>query len=197
MRHGSSWQATGRLYQIAPTPPWPDPARAGRTLPRSPSPVSGCRPPHVGAGPHQRRPSSVLAVGVRREGPGRLGRRGAREARGRRPRPRSAAHPSATDVRAALRGGRPAPGAEGNACGEVAAGPACTAVRDSTAPSHGTLTVPAPAFAAFVNALKRPGGPVQRRPAHRAACGQITITRRPLVCPARLSAWAAAASARE
>ncbi|MEU2331483.1 DUF397 domain-containing protein [Streptomyces althioticus] len=88
-------------------------------------------------------------------------------------------------------------GGEGNACGEVAAGPACTAVRDSKAPTHGTLTVPAPAFAAFVNALKRPGGPVRRRPAHRAACGQITITRRPLVCPARLSAWAAAASARE
>ncbi|MGW8721555.1 DUF397 domain-containing protein [Streptomyces althioticus] len=154
--------------------------------------MSGCRPPS-----RRRRPAPAPALfGPRGRGPAwRAG--AAREARGRRPRPRSAAHPSATDVRAAPRGGRPAPGAEGNACGEVAAGPACTAVRDSKAPTHGTLTVPAPAFAAFVNALKRPGGPVQRRPAHRAACGQITITRRPLVCPARLSAWAAAASARE
>ncbi|WP_350328437.1 DUF397 domain-containing protein [Actinospica acidiphila] len=122
MRHGSSWQATGRLYQIAPTPPWCEPSSHQTTLPR-------------------------LLPGER----------------------------------------LPAPHA----------GHACTAIRASKAPSHGTLTVPAPAFAAFVNALKRPGGPVQRRPAHRAACGQITITRRPLVCPARLSAWAAAASARE
>ncbi|TWD20528.1 uncharacterized protein DUF397 [Streptomyces sp. T12] len=49
-------------------------------------------------------------------------------------------------------------GGEGNACVEVAAGHACIAIRDSKAPSHGTLTLPAPAFAVFVHALKRPGG---------------------------------------
>ncbi|MEU0289405.1 DUF397 domain-containing protein [Streptomyces sp. NPDC006147] len=49
-------------------------------------------------------------------------------------------------------------GGEGNACVEVAARRTRIAIRDSKAPSHGTLTLPAPAFAAFVNALKRPGG---------------------------------------
>ncbi|MEQ8143819.1 DUF397 domain-containing protein [Streptomyces sp. OP7] len=49
-------------------------------------------------------------------------------------------------------------GGEGNACVEVAPRRRRIAVRDSKAPSHGTLTLPAPAFAAFVNALKRPGG---------------------------------------
>ncbi|WP_431989316.1 DUF397 domain-containing protein [Streptomyces albogriseolus] len=46
-------------------------------------------------------------------------------------------------------------GGEGNACVEVAPRRARIAIRDSKAPSHGTLTVPAPAFAAFVDALKR------------------------------------------
>ncbi|MEU5464468.1 DUF397 domain-containing protein [Streptomyces althioticus] len=49
-------------------------------------------------------------------------------------------------------------GGEGNACVEVASLPAWTAIRDSKSPARGTLTVPAPAFAAFVDALKRPGG---------------------------------------
>ncbi|MGY1524956.1 DUF397 domain-containing protein [Streptomyces sp. MN3] len=47
---------------------------------------------------------------------------------------------------------------DGNACVEVAPRPTRIAIRDSKAPSRGTLTVPAPAFAAFVKALKRPGG---------------------------------------
>ncbi|MEU0910955.1 DUF397 domain-containing protein [Streptomyces althioticus] len=47
---------------------------------------------------------------------------------------------------------------DGNACVEVASLPARTAIRDSKSPARGTLTVPAPAFAAFVDALKRPGG---------------------------------------
>ncbi|AXI86739.1 DUF397 domain-containing protein [Streptomyces griseoincarnatus] len=49
-------------------------------------------------------------------------------------------------------------GGEGNACVEVAPRRARIAIRDSKAPSHGTLTVPAPSFAAFVYALKRSGG---------------------------------------
>lgn len=49
-------------------------------------------------------------------------------------------------------------GGEGNACVEVALRRTRTAMRDSKAPAHGTLSVPAPAFAAFVNALKGPGG---------------------------------------
>ncbi|WPP29853.1 DUF397 domain-containing protein [Streptomyces sp. CL7] len=49
-------------------------------------------------------------------------------------------------------------GGEGNACVEVAPRPTRIAIRDSKAPARGTLTVPAPAFAAFVDALKRPGG---------------------------------------
>ncbi len=47
---------------------------------------------------------------------------------------------------------------DGNACVEVAPRRTRIAIRDSKAPSHGTLTVPAPSFAAFVKALKRPGG---------------------------------------
>ncbi|CAL9439564.1 DUF397 domain-containing protein [Streptomyces sp. DH-12] len=47
---------------------------------------------------------------------------------------------------------------DGNACVEVASLRARMAVRDSKAPSRGILTVPAPAFAVFVDALKRPGG---------------------------------------
>ncbi|MFE1261815.1 DUF397 domain-containing protein [Streptomyces albogriseolus] len=44
---------------------------------------------------------------------------------------------------------------DGNACVEVAPRSTRTAIRDSKAPARGTLTVPAPAFAAFVDALKR------------------------------------------
>ncbi|MFF5345754.1 DUF397 domain-containing protein [Streptomyces althioticus] len=43
---------------------------------------------------------------------------------------------------------------------KVASLPARTAIRDSKSPARGTLTVPAPVFAAFVDALKRTGGPV-------------------------------------
>ncbi|MGV9528376.1 DUF397 domain-containing protein [Streptomyces cellulosae] len=45
---------------------------------------------------------------------------------------------------------------EGNACVEVASRRTRIAIRDSKAPSRGILTVPAAAFAAFVDALKRP-----------------------------------------
>ncbi|WP_210634070.1 DUF397 domain-containing protein [Streptomyces sp. GESEQ-13] len=47
-------------------------------------------------------------------------------------------------------------GGEGNACVEVASRRTRIAIRDSKAPSQGTLTVPASAFAAFVDALKQP-----------------------------------------
>ncbi|MFE1752840.1 DUF397 domain-containing protein [Streptomyces anandii] len=43
---------------------------------------------------------------------------------------------------------------DGNECVEVAPTPARTAVRDSKAPARAVLTFPAPAFAAFVDALK-------------------------------------------
>ncbi|CAL9443881.1 hypothetical protein SUDANB21_02302 [Streptomyces sp. enrichment culture] len=47
-------------------------------------------------------------------------------------------------------------GGEGNACVEVASRRTRIAIRDSKAPSRGILTVPAAAFAAFVDALKQP-----------------------------------------
>ncbi|MEU5091145.1 DUF397 domain-containing protein [Streptomyces sp. NPDC021356] len=43
---------------------------------------------------------------------------------------------------------------DGNACVEVAHRPAHIAVRDSKTPARATLTFPAGAFAAFVQALK-------------------------------------------
>ncbi|MEV7000098.1 DUF397 domain-containing protein [Streptomyces sp. NPDC093982] len=45
-------------------------------------------------------------------------------------------------------------GGEGNDCVEIATLPDRIAVRDSKAPAHGTLTVPAEAFAPFIEALK-------------------------------------------
>ncbi|XMA37094.1 DUF397 domain-containing protein [Streptomyces albogriseolus] len=44
---------------------------------------------------------------------------------------------------------------DGNACVEVVAGHAWTAIRDSKAPAHGTPSLSASAFAAFVDALKK------------------------------------------
>ncbi|MEV5366544.1 DUF397 domain-containing protein [Streptomyces cellulosae] len=46
-------------------------------------------------------------------------------------------------------------GGEGNACVEVASRRTRIVIRDSKAPSRGPLTVPAAAFAVFVDALKR------------------------------------------
>ncbi|MGV9990895.1 DUF397 domain-containing protein [Streptomyces sp. NPDC003374] len=44
---------------------------------------------------------------------------------------------------------------DGNECVEIAHRPAHTAVRDSKAPARGTLTFPAGAFGAFLEALKQ------------------------------------------
>ncbi|WP_217142733.1 DUF397 domain-containing protein [Streptomyces sp. AC627_RSS907] len=49
-------------------------------------------------------------------------------------------------------------GGEGNACVEVARRHLRVAVRDSKNPSHGPLSVPAPAFTAFIGALKEHRG---------------------------------------
>ncbi|MFJ9706844.1 DUF397 domain-containing protein [Streptomyces sp. NPDC101234] len=43
---------------------------------------------------------------------------------------------------------------DGNECVEIATTPTHTAVRDSKAPTSRALTFPAPAFAAFLEALK-------------------------------------------
>ena len=43
---------------------------------------------------------------------------------------------------------------DGNNCVEVANSPTSVAMRDSKAPTYATLTFPAPAFAAFIGALK-------------------------------------------
>ncbi|MFJ8597515.1 DUF397 domain-containing protein [Streptomyces shenzhenensis] len=43
---------------------------------------------------------------------------------------------------------------DGNACVEIAQTPFNTSVRDSKTPTRAVLTFPAPAFAAFVGALK-------------------------------------------
>ncbi|WP_371674438.1 DUF397 domain-containing protein [Streptomyces sp. NBC_00289] len=45
-------------------------------------------------------------------------------------------------------------GGDGNDCVEVAASPTHVAVRDTKAPARAVLTVPAGAFAAFVNGVK-------------------------------------------
>lgn len=50
-------------------------------------------------------------------------------------------------------------GGEGNDCVEIATLPDRIAVRDSKAPAHGTLTVPAEAFTPFIEALKAPSTP--------------------------------------
>ncbi|MFE2282161.1 DUF397 domain-containing protein [Streptomyces sp. NPDC059454] len=47
---------------------------------------------------------------------------------------------------------------DGNACVEVAKRHSRIAIRDSKAPSRGTLSLPAPAFTTFVDALKQHQG---------------------------------------
>ncbi|WP_107501402.1 DUF397 domain-containing protein [Streptomyces viridosporus] len=47
---------------------------------------------------------------------------------------------------------------DGNACVEVTLRHPCIAIRDSKNPSHGTLSVSAPVFAAFVGALREREG---------------------------------------
>lgn len=49
-------------------------------------------------------------------------------------------------------------GGEGNACVEVALNRPQIAVRDSKTPTRAVLTFPAPAFAAFLGALRDPPG---------------------------------------
>ena len=44
---------------------------------------------------------------------------------------------------------------DGNSCVEIANHPTRTAIRDSKTPARATLTFRAPAFTAFVEALKR------------------------------------------
>ncbi|MFJ6073561.1 DUF397 domain-containing protein [Streptomyces sp. NPDC093065] len=46
-------------------------------------------------------------------------------------------------------------GGDGDACVEIAELPVGVAIRDSKAPARATLSVPAPAFAAFVEGVKR------------------------------------------
>ncbi|MFF9759231.1 DUF397 domain-containing protein [Streptomyces caelestis] len=45
-------------------------------------------------------------------------------------------------------------GGDGNACVEIAEGPTHIGIRDSKAPTNGTLAFPAEAFGAFVRAIK-------------------------------------------
>ncbi|GAA2525208.1 MULTISPECIES: DUF397 domain-containing protein [Streptomyces] len=49
-------------------------------------------------------------------------------------------------------------GGDGNACVEVAHRHPRIAIRDSKNPSYATLSVPAPAFTAFIDALKERQG---------------------------------------
>lgn len=46
-------------------------------------------------------------------------------------------------------------GGDGDTCVEIAESDTHIAIRDSKAPARGTLSVPVPAFAAFVEGLKR------------------------------------------
>ncbi|MFE5922831.1 DUF397 domain-containing protein [Streptomyces sp. NPDC056468] len=48
---------------------------------------------------------------------------------------------------------------DGNACVEISDRRTHIAIRDSKAPAHGTLTVPAEAFTPFIEALKAPSAP--------------------------------------
>ncbi|MFF1306452.1 DUF397 domain-containing protein [Streptomyces sp. NPDC058307] len=45
-------------------------------------------------------------------------------------------------------------GGDGNECVEIANSPAHVSIRDSKAPTRATLTLPTPAFTAFLTALK-------------------------------------------
>lgn len=49
-------------------------------------------------------------------------------------------------------------GGDGNDCVEIAATPTHVALRDTKARSRATLTFPAPAFASFLEELKRSDG---------------------------------------
>ncbi|MER6619577.1 DUF397 domain-containing protein [Streptomyces sp. NPDC000931] len=49
-------------------------------------------------------------------------------------------------------------GGDGNACVEIAEGPTHISVRDSKAPTDGTLAFPVEAFGAFVRAVKETVG---------------------------------------
>ncbi|MFI1421012.1 DUF397 domain-containing protein [Streptomyces sp. NPDC020731] len=51
---------------------------------------------------------------------------------------------------------------DGNNCVEIAPSPTHTAIRDSKHPTHGPLSFPAPAFSAFVEALKSGSPPASR-----------------------------------
>ncbi|WP_240330426.1 DUF397 domain-containing protein [Streptomyces sp. CB09001] len=46
-------------------------------------------------------------------------------------------------------------GGDGDTCVEIAESDTHISIRDSKAPARGTLSVPAPAFAAFVEGIKR------------------------------------------
>jgi hypothetical protein len=46
-------------------------------------------------------------------------------------------------------------GGDGNNCVEIANSPTHLSVRDSKSPTNRTLTFPVPAFATFINALKK------------------------------------------
>ncbi|WP_030145349.1 DUF397 domain-containing protein [Streptomyces violaceorubidus] len=46
-------------------------------------------------------------------------------------------------------------GGDGNTCVEIAALPTRVAIRDSKAPSRGTVTIPVRSFAALIQGLKR------------------------------------------
>ncbi|WP_411099241.1 DUF397 domain-containing protein [Streptomyces sp. x-45] len=46
-------------------------------------------------------------------------------------------------------------GGDGNTCVETAALPTRVAIRDSKAPSRGTVTIPVGSFAALIQSLKR------------------------------------------
>ncbi|WP_406159699.1 DUF397 domain-containing protein [Streptomyces sp. NBC_00882] len=45
-------------------------------------------------------------------------------------------------------------GGDGNECVEIANSPTHVSIRDSKAPARATLTLPAPTFTAFIDALK-------------------------------------------
>ncbi|MFE2277018.1 DUF397 domain-containing protein [Streptomyces sp. NPDC059454] len=53
-------------------------------------------------------------------------------------------------------------GGDGNTCVEIAPLRTRVAIRDSKHPTHGPLSFPAPAFSAFVEALKSGSSPASR-----------------------------------
>ncbi|MFI1961429.1 DUF397 domain-containing protein [Streptomyces althioticus] len=109
--------------------------------------LRGANPARTSASP---RPSSRSGSGVKG--------RGGEGAASRAPIRRTPVRDQRTRSAAGLVVCRTALDAMGGA--KVASLPARTAIRDSKSPTRGPLTVPAPVFAAFVDALKRTGGPV-------------------------------------